>query len=354
MSNNNHNGQHNQQNGPKLSEKEQASIDYAKKFAKTSLKKYCKKLRKEYGYSKKDALHAYYDDVFNYTLEHVCYYLLRWGHQPQNRQVVEGIYEKISDPKFVSELGKRVARENKAGDSGSDEFFHGIRFMPAVLTNLIREIKNQNKKLAENNEPLLSTEDLEVLRDLINQKKAKKLIKKSGCDPRLAYSVFAVYPVQEIAMFSPAFYMNKLMAVIYRAADEEGVKVPVDDIFKKVVGKEYYPNLILYLLLERKTVTQNFTNNQFAVYNRISEWVLKNLNRMDKRDIKKILQTYVNRRFEDVKRNKDANRRMYLRSSVSQAVYPTLYEVIQELMEAYNDKVQRTENYNGPDLSKIL
>ena len=356
MSNHNHNGQRGQNNngGPKLNEKEQSIIDHAKNFAKTSMKKYCKKLRKEYGYSKKEALNAYFDDVFNYTMENICYFLLRWGHRPDYRQVVEGIYEKFSDPKFVEALAKRVAKEYKADDSGSEEFFHEIRFMPVVLTNLIREIKQQNKKLEENGEPLLETHDLEVLRDAINKKKATKLMKKIDCDSKLAYSVLAVYPDQDVAMFSPAFYMNKLMAVLYRAAAEEGMNVPVDDLFKKVVGKEYFPNLILYLLLEKKTVTQNFTNSQFAVFNRVTEWVLKTLNKMEPKDIRKILQTYVNRRHEDFKRGKDSNRRIYLRSSVAQGIYPTLYDVIQDMMESYNDRVQSDENYNGPDLKKIL
>lgn len=355
MSNHNQNGQHARHDGgPKLTEKEQTIMQHAKNFAKTSMKKYCKKLRKEYGYSKKEALNAYFDDVFNYTMENICYFLLRWGHQPQYRQLVEGIYEKLSDPKFIAALTKRVIKEQKAGDNASDEFFHDIRFMPAVLTNLIREVKNQNKKLEASGEPLLETSDLEVLRDAINQKRAKKLIKKIGCDERLAFSILAVYPDPDIAAFSPAFYMNKLMSVIYRAAADEGVNIPIDEIFKRVVGKEYAPALILYLLMERKTVTQNFSNTQFAVYNRISEWVLKMLNKMDPKDIHKILSSYVNRRHEDFKRGKDSNRRMYLRSSVAQGIYPTLYDVIQDMMEDYNNKVQQNENYNGPDLKKIL
>lgn len=356
MSNHNQNGQQDRKNnGPKLNEKEQEIFDHAKRFAELSRKKYCKRAMKDLDFTKKEAKAAYYDDVFNYhTLEDALYFALRWGHHSANRQTLEGIYEKISDPEFVEELAKRIKHARKRDDEGSAEFFESIRFMPVVLHNLIREINAQNTKLQEEGEPLLKTDDLEVIRDELNKPRAKKLIKKDDCDERVAYSILSVYPVPECARFSPAFYINRMMSVIYRAAADDGVKIPVDAIFKRVVGKDYYPNLVLYLLLEKKVVTQNFSNQQFAVYNRISEWVLKTLNKMEPKDIMKILRTYVNRRHEDAKQNKDSNRRMYLRSTVQQATYPTLHECISDMMEEYNDKVAANENYQGPNLKKIL
>ena len=122
--------------------------------------------------------------------------------------------------------------------------------------------------------------------------------------------------------------MRFLMQVIYTHAKTE--EISFEAIMKYVVTANYYPALIAYLLLERKSEFVNMDDKQKEFFNKVTDWSFNCMEEMEKTEIRQILESYFNARKRDKKNNKDSNRRFFL-GSLPENEFPNITKVLAKM-----------------------
>lgn len=118
-----------------------------KEFATVTFKKF-KKENKDYC-SKKELKMYYYSSLLS-DLDDVITFILSKGYIQNNEYITtlrEGCFEKFRDPKFIKTIKKAIKNE----DGNYDEFdMNNIKFLPAVLYEVISDINIKNNENEEN------------------------------------------------------------------------------------------------------------------------------------------------------------------------------------------------------------
>ena len=262
--------------------------DDVKAFIKMSAKKFKKENKyrlegcdgkKEKKRVLKDISREYYEELES-LLPATLKFAITQGHHRGNEEAMQEIYAKLFDEDFVKFLTKELK---------DDAEITNIDMLPSLITAFISKAKKEQPDKAE----LFATEGMSALLKAILKKRIKKMTKK-GIPENQAFDYLSILPNPEILARGVYFYCARLFTCMYDYA-------------------------------------------QKSLFNKITAWALNDIEAHKTSDIERIIRTYLNRRMEDAKNNKDSNRRLYL-SSVSETDYPKIFKVVSSLAENENFK----------------
>ena len=301
------------------------------RMSKITLKKFKKKKVEEgEDFSKKELKKAYMDELIDYLPETIDF-LLRYGGIQTNemKDLRNSIYGKIADHKFIKYLTKQIKDDEDVGD---------IRLLPAIIRDIISEVKMQEEKDKQQNPNAnisYDTSDILNLSQLILKKKIKKADKDLGIDPDVALDLLMVIPHKSMLKDRQINYRLRLfMNVLYEHA--KTVDINYESCLKLVGLDEYAQSVVVFNLLERRSKFNNFNENQQKLFIAINEWMLNQLEEMNRTDLESVLKLYTDLRKRDASQNRDEDRRYFLKS-VPEDEFPNLKKVINHMIDNNGD-----------------
>ena len=253
------------------------------RMSKITLKKFKKKKVEEgEDFSKKELKKAYMDELIDYLPETIDF-LLRYGGIQTNemKDLRNSIYGKIADHKFIKYLTKQIKDDEDVGD---------IRLLPAIIRDIISEVKMQEEKDKQQNPNAnisYDTSDILNLSQLILKKKIKKADKDLGIDPDVALDLLMVIPHKSMLKDRQINYRLRLfMNVLYEHAKTADINY--ESCLKLVGLNEYAQSVVVFNLLERRSKFNNFNENQQKLFIAINEWMLNQLEEMNRTDLESV------------------------------------------------------------------
>ena len=295
-------------------------------FAKLDQEKYIKKNKKWCG-GKKEA-REYFCYELEDSLPGTIMFIMMQGYvnKPEIKELKNKAFGNIIRKSFVKHLIKVI-------DAGQK--IENIDYLPIIIKEILETINKTNQQLlAEdpNTKAIIQCDDLIELSSLILKKKIKKM-KKKGIDERIAFDVLSIIPnkkVMELYRSSKLFRMKSLMDCMYEHAKTK--EVPFANIIDICLGRDYYPAMIAFALLERKEKFGNLNESQKKFYLQVSTWCFDTLEKeLSKNEIQSVLETYVSTRKRDELNNRDGNRR-YALMTLSEADYPKIRKIMNEMV----------------------
>ena len=271
-----------------------------------------KKYRKNYGedyMSKKEVRAGYFGMLAGY-IPSVITWLLKYGHVEKSSKLMDkkhDIYLVLSDNDFVKYLKDEIKNGEK---------IEGSEYLSAIILDMIKEAEAEKKEEEAKNPDKVVTmdmDDLIELSQLCSKKKLKKM-KKAGVADDLAFDLVSVLPTAKLLKHHQIFRLGQVMQIIY--AYSKSMEIDFGATIKYIIKPEYYPQLITYLLLERKADFVEFDDKQKEFFNSVTEWCFNTMEDYGKtgamKEIEQIPLAYFTKRKADKAENKDANRRFFL------------------------------------------
>lgn len=301
--------------------------DDAEKFAKLDADKFKKKQKKKSSWVTKKEIQEYYHLALLDNLPGAIIYLILQGYvrKDEIQDLKNRIFKNLINKKFVKFLTKEI--EN-------DEYIENIEYLPILIKEILEVINKTNKEmLAEDpNAKTIESDDIVNLSRVIMKKKIKKLTKK-GVDANVAFDVLSIVPtkkVMELYRSSKVFRIKSLFDCLYEHSKTK--TIPFAEIISVVLGRDYYPAIIAFALLERKEHFGTLNESQKAFYLQVSTWCFDTLEKeLNKEEIVGVLETYISTRKRDEINGKDGNRR-YALNTLSEDDYPKLKKIINEMV----------------------
>lgn len=299
----------------------------AVKFSKYSLKKF-KKRNDDYFDSKSDLKDAYFMHLMDLFPDAIDF-CVRYGYIKDDhvQEVKVGIYKKIVDPDFGKRL-KKLIKHDEADD------IKNLKLLPIIIREILMETKKENDKIIAA-DPNAKTYDMSVLAEisqLILRKKLRKM-EKTGIDQNLSFDILSVIPCKKALSdydHSRSFRIKSFYMCLYEHA--KTTKVPFSDIVEIVIPEEYYPSLILFALLERKSIFTKFTDSQKELYLQISNWCFDMMEKtLSANALKEIIEMYIKARKKDESKGTDENRR-YPLASISETDYKRISKTVKNII----------------------
>lgn len=296
-----------------------------KDFANASLKKYKKTVSKDpwMDTDKKSIKKGYYNYLID-MLPDVTETLVFNGNNQAVKDMITSIYEKLMNPDFIKRLGKLIDSEGK-------DAFENADLYPVVINGMLRTAKEWTKKLqeeAKDGNISINTEDLVDLQMKLLKKRMKKM-KKAGVPDAIAFDVLCVLPKPQLLERSGGYWMRQVFNVLYEHA-KTTKEIPFEKIVEVLITEEFYPTLITTMLLERKEIYVQMTDQQKEFFNSCTEWMFNQMESMNKAVIYEILQSYADVRKRDKAQGRDSNRR-YFMSSLPDTDFPKICKVLAKL-----------------------
>lgn len=299
----------------------------AEHFAKLNEDKFIKKQKKKMSwYSKKELQECYFLELMDLLPGTIMFLILQgYVRKDEIQALKNSIFKNLIKKKFI----KFIASEIKDGEE-----IENIEFLPIIIKEILGIIEKTNKEMLakDPNCKLIESDDIVELNKLILKKKIKKMVKK-GVDANIAFDVLSIIPTKEILNLyrsSKIFRIKSLFDCLYEHSKTK--TIPFADIISYVLGREYYPAIIAYALLERKEHFGTLNESQKAFYLQVSTWCFDSLEKeLDKDEIVGVIETYTSTRKRDELNGKDTNRR-YALSTLSEDDYPKLKKIINEMV----------------------
>lgn len=296
-----------------------------KDFANASLKKYKKTVSKDpwMDTDKKSIKKGYYNYLID-MLPDVTETLVFNGNNQAVKDMTPSIYEKLMDPDFIKRLDKLIDSEGK-------DAFENADIYPVVINGMLRTAKEWTKRLqeeAKDGNISINTEDLVDLQMKLLKKRMKKM-KKAGVPDAIAFDVLCVLPKPQLLERSGGYWMRQVFNVLYEHA-KTTKDIPFEKIVEVLITEEFYPTLITTMLLERKEIYVQMTDQQKEFFNGCTEWMFNQMENMNKAVIYEILQSYADVRKRDKAQGRDSNRR-YFMSSLPDTDFPKICKVLAKL-----------------------
>jgi len=302
--------------------------DDVKLFAGMTKKKYKKKYASS-SMSKKEIKKNYYKMLIS-CLPEVIKLLVFYPNVKEVTEIKDSIYEKLMEKEMIDAIEKDIEKY------GIDDI-ENLNFLPVIIADAIKIAKEYYKE-EKDSDPDAKDFDLNDLLDLsleINKKKLKKF-EKAGIPKEVAVDVLSVLPSSKLLEKNGVNRIKSVMSILYQHANTKEFKF--EDVVKYAISSDYYPLLITYLLLEKKSDYVNYTDKQKEFFNKVTDWCFNTLENMDKTEINEILKSYFNIRKMDKQKNKDSNRRFFL-SSLPESEFPNICKVLNK-MKSINSGIE--------------
>lgn len=294
--------------------------DEVKEFSKLSLKKF--KKREGDFYDKKKELKAAYYEYMLTLLPETIWFLIRYGHMPENKETRDNILVNFNDPDFTKYL---------IGALKDEVDIKNIEMVPAIINDILVEYAQLESKNGEQ----YDVSGLVKLSKMILKKKLKKM-EKIGVPETLAFDILSIIPDTGVINKNPFYRMRSFMNILYVSSAKnvitaETLKNITDVVFKD--DEKQRSNLILYIMRERASDKDNLKEDaQKTFWDETQKFVLNELSNMKRKDIEEILNIYIDSRENDVKMNKDTERKIkFIGNDFTYAVSEKLTEVVDKL-----------------------
>lgn len=307
--------------------------DDAKRFAKSTLKRY-KKDNKGYFDSKKELKESYCQHLLE-LLPGAIDFCVKSGHinNDEVKEVRDGIYSKIASEDFTKIVKKEIKNDNE---------IENIKLFPIVAKDILAECKRVNdaNRAEDPNAALYDVTHVSELSQMIMKKKLKKM-EKEGISTALAFDLLSIIPTKKAIEYSQFYRIKSLYDCMYEHAKEE--KVPFGKIINIMIPEEFYPVFISFALLERKEKFSKLTDSQKELYLEISTWCFDTMNRkLSNKELDAVITLYINSRKKDESQGKDGNRR-YALATLSADEYERIAKTITNII-ANDDSVKKYLN----------
>ena len=293
--------------------------DDVKEFSKITLKKF--KKREGDFYDKKKELKAAYYEYLLTLLPETIWFLIRYGHMPENKETRDAVLVNFNDPDFTKYLI----------DALKDEIeIKNIEMVPAIINDILIEYAQLENKSGEQ----YDVSGLIKLSKMILKKKLKKM-DKAGIPETLAFDLLSVIPDTSVINKNPFYRMKTFMNVLYVSSAKnvitaETLKNIVDIVFKD--DEKQRANLLLYIMRERSADKDNLKEDaQKTFWDETKKFVLNELSEMKKKEIEEVLKIYIDSRETDVKSNKDCERKIKFADNT--AITGKVAEVVERIVE---------------------
>lgn len=211
---------------------------------------------------------------------------------------------------------------------------------------VVGDFLENTKKLPENYQPdeELKEKYIGVLEKLL-KKKSKAIAKDTLLPIDLIINLLVVMPTERCISSEKyiGIQVGRVNRKIYNTIgaledfDEEG-KLSVKQfkvLYTSLFGSDMLPGVALSILLERKDICKNFNERQLKVYNIITEFALRTIEKCDKETVRDIVASYANRRMRDAKDGRDSARRVQL-SEISED-YVKIHKAIKKVVNLKED-----------------
>lgn len=295
-----------------------------KDFASLTKKKYEKKYADPY-MSKDEKKKAYYDMLID-ELPAVIKLLVNYSNVREVVDMKHDVYERLFDKKLIKKITKIV-------ENDIDEI-ENICLLPIIIYDVIKEANKVHSEELKDDEKAADFDltDVVDLSRLILKKKLKKLV-KAGVNEDLAFDVLSIIPSNSVLKNHGMYRLRQMMMVLYNYS--KTVDIDFDKLIKYVVSSDYYPSLIAYLLLEKKSDYVNYDEKQKEFFNKVTDWCFNTMEGLEKEEIREILKTYFNYRKRDKQQNKDSNRRFFI-GTLPADEFPNITKVVEKMKAADN------------------
>jgi hypothetical protein len=244
------------------------------------------------------------------------------------RKTIEHLYDKMSDEKFPIALKKIIKRGKKEKDIILDPGF-------SIIINGYIEwaSKQENKDLYVDS----ISDYVEVVKDLL-KKRTKKISKASGVSEDVIFELITIAPDDQYikGIRQMTFALRKMLRKLYLLANSMDISAELPDVktirkmFKTIFGKDMLDYVAIVVLLEKKEFTKNYNEKQMAVWSMLTDFALNEIESLKKKEIKKRLEYYAERRMIDAKKGNDSARRYNLKG-LSKEEYPKIGEVVESI-----------------------
>lgn len=299
----------------------------AESFAKMDEEKFIKKQKKEGFYLKKKEIKELYYNRMTDLLPGTIYYLILQGYVRKDdvQELKNRCFKNLINKKFVKYLTKQIEK---------DEYVENIDYLPVIIKEILGIIEKTNREiLAEDpNGKVIECDDIVKLSQTIMKKKIKKMAKR-GVDANVAFDMLSIVPnkkILDLYRSSKLFRIKSVFDCLYEHAKTK--TIPFSDIVDMIFGRDYYPAIIAFALLERKERFSDLNESQKAFYLQVSTWCFDTLEKeLSKNEIVSILETYISTRKRDELNGRDGNRR-YALSTLSEDDYPKLKKIINDMI----------------------
>ena len=292
-------------------------------FATCDFKKFYKKNKKKSGWENKKEAKKEFFDVLMEKFPTVVYWMLREGFKrdQKTKEIADGILDKFADKDFVKRLTKKV-------EKGED--YRNLELFPIFLREVIRRANNKNKKLKSEGKEKEMVE-ISIYDDLADDLIGKKVRKldKAGVNHDISRNVRMAIPCENALRYSTTFRIRAVFDILYDAAST--MEIPFDTIVKHVIPKEYWTDLIVISLLEKKEFYGSLNDSQKKFYVDVTNWIFKTMNEMETSGIQEILRLYVAGRRRDDANGRDCNRR-YSLSTLGENEYKNIVTCIKAMI----------------------
>lgn len=307
--------------------------EQVKAFAKWDRDTYHKQVKGSY--SKKDEKKYFWEDKL-ICLGPTILFLCKFGNSqdPKVKEIKDLSYAQFCDRD--QKLVKKIIKTIKKGES---EMIENLTYLPIILREIMTDATKYKEELIKAGDEPVPVEGMCELSEMILKKRIKKLVKK-GIPENLAYDVLLVVPEKDAIKFNRYTRVRQLFDVLYLYAGNN-VAIDVPKLFDLIIDKNDYGFVISYALQERKEKTKGFNDTQMKFFVETNEWIFDQLEEMDDRDIKDIIENYIRIRSKDAAQGKDGNRRYFL-SSLPESDYPNIIRVINTIKK------------NNPESEKYL
>ena len=241
-----------------------------------------------------------------YNQDDLISFFVKDAHRAKNADIINELYSKMKNPKFVKALNKILKAGKKEEDKGLSIGFAVI--IAGFIEKFNAETEDDKEVLAEYCEIAIK----------LLKKRVKEVNKKLDLDPEIVRELLLITP--DVTYISNdkfvGIYSQKMLRKLYSisAKKETGLTETkqIKKLFKKLFKEELLDLIAINILLEKKDFMKNFNEQQTALWNLMTNFALELIEGESKKHIRELIEYYCTRRRADANKNRDAARRINL------------------------------------------
>lgn len=260
--------------------------------------------------------------IYEYQQDIIKGYIKKAHDIQFTKTTLNELFNRMANPKFAKAINFLLKKKNKD--------VYNVDCGLSVVIGAFIERKHNNEEVTE--------ELIETYLDIINKllkPRVKEVEKKCPLNKTIITDLLVVAPSREYISNEKfvGVYSQKMLKKLYALSKEADLGLTAKDVskmFKAILGKDLLDVIAVNVLLEKKDFIKGLNEQQQAVWNIMTDFALSVIEKEDKKHVVELLEYYVERRINDSKRNKDAQRRIQI-ASVVEEDYPKITKAVKKL-----------------------
>lgn len=191
----------------------------------------------------------------------------------------DSLVDLLINPKFIKTVKSIVKSEDYSTDVGF------AMVINAVISNYYEELDDE------------TIEELTILITKILKELTKKVAKKTDISKEVVQEFLVILPSIDV-LSRPniiSMYTDRMLFKAYSMAKDDTFELnekQLKKLFTVIAGKDYLVNIATGILLQRKEMITNFTENQLKMWNVATNFALNLLEKSDKSEIERSIKYY--------------------------------------------------------------